>query len=421
MKKKSAQLLVIVTTLVMTQVITASSSSKEPIVTRSSKANLPTDLAAQAKQVKMSILTPSAADLLVLYQNYPSGSLLFPNNPDVASAFDTMIMGIKANPDFIEFFRKVHIRSLNKLYDYLMKVYTNFNLTNPGCLQNTDPATADVSAYLIDESTYATNKKKLIMNHFINLVQDQFASSIVSYAPASPFAMAATLGKVFIENDYGLNLKDFISPTASSVSEDIKKKYFTLLGQYITFSQTYTSYLEKINTNGTSQYYTMAQSVYDFLHPNGQDQTTSLMNPGMFFYHAESMRSIKFIPFTATTLPAKSKLIPWAPSIVNAAVKNLSMNGHPIAYFKDASGKSTSDQSKAKGLYLLTETGSTLFEQELLAQPAWLNNKSGVIRILSACLGNFSALVGTGILDTTTEMVIEKSLGKNSFTSTQTV
>jgi hypothetical protein len=395
------------------------SSTQKPIINRSSKNDLPPELLAEAQQKNISILAPTTANLPLLYKNYPDGSVLFPNNVDVATKFNTVIQEILKNPGVIEFFRKIHIQSLNSIYAYFMKIYTNLNLTNPGCSQETETPTANISTFLIDETTYATNKKKLIMNHFINLIQAQFGSSIISYVPTTPSDMAVSLGKVFIHNDCGIDLKNYSKPQTDPKIIADQSVYFNFLQKYIDFFQTYTNYLSQIDTNGTNQFYLMAQFISNLINPKDTKQTTLLMDPAMFFYDIESMRAIQFIPFVSSTIPASSKLIPWAPIITNAAIKNLTTNGHAIAYFKDATGKITPNQNEAQKLFLLIETGPVLFEQELLAQPEWLNSQNGNIRILRACLGDFSALVGTGILDIVTETVIQKSMNPDAKISPQ--
>ena len=382
-----------------------------PIITRETKNDLTPELQAEAQKSSLSILKPTAEQLPVLYQSYPDGSLLFPKNPDIASQFNTMIGTIKKNPELIEFFRKIHINSLNQLYSYLMKIYTNFNLINPGFIQKTDVPTGDEAAYLVDEATYATNIKKLIMNHFINIIQAQFGASIVSYSPATPPDMAVTLGKMFVHNDYGIDLTPFALPQTDPKIIATQTPYIKFLQQYIQFFQTYTDCLSKIDaTTGVNQYFTIAQSIKKMLEPNQIPTQTLTMNPNMFFYDTESMRSIQFIPFVAGTIQKNSPLIPWASIVVNAAVKNTASNGHPVAFFTDALDKKTPNQNQAQHLYLLVETGPALFQQELLAQPGWLNAQDGCIRILRACLGDFSALVGMGILDNETETIIQKTL-----------
>ncbi len=412
-------------------VVASSASTTMPIITRETKNDLPANLLAEAQQSSLSILKPTEANRAILYKNYPDGALLFPNNPDIASKFNVMIKAIQSNPDLIEFFRKIHINSLNQLYMYLMKIYTNFNLTNPGYSADTDTPTANISDYLTNEAMYATNKKKLVINHFINLAQYQFGAAIVSYAPATPSDLAVTLGKIFVHNDCGIDLTPFTQPQTDQKIIANQAMYINFLQLYIQFFQAYTSYLSKTDANGVNQYYTIAQGIQKFLYPQGMPTPTSSaaatdttttpapipadpalakMNPTMFFYDVESMRSIQFIPFVAGTIPTSSQLIPWSQTIVDAAVKNLTVNGHPVAYFKDIAGKNTPNQNQAQHLYLLTETGPSLFEQELLAQPAWLNTQDGSIRILRACIGDVSALVGLGILDNETETIIQKAL-----------
>jgi len=402
MKKMSIHLIILFSLQHILQ-INASTSSL-PIINRFSRNSLSPDLFKQAEESKLSILKPSDADIKILYQNYPDGSVLFPKNSDVSSRFNNLIAVIKANPSVIEFLRKVHITALNQLYAYLMKIYTNFNLTNPGCLQDSELPTADLAAYLQNEATYETNKKKLIMNHFINLIHAQFKGSILSYTPQASEDTAVALGKIFIQNDCGIDLESFTKAQTDPAIIDQQAEYINILRIYYDFFQTYTSYLSKLEKTGSNQYYTLAQNYKNINHLT--------MNPSMFFYDIESMRAIESIPFISSTLSLKAKIIPWAPSIVNAAKKGLTQNNHPIAYFKDSLGAITKNIDNAQSLYILVETGPALFEEELLIQPAWMRNQNGCLKILSGCLGNMTQLVGLGIIDSTLESIINKAIGK---------
>lgn len=407
----------------------SAATTNMPVVNRETKDVLPADLQAEAQEKKLSILKPTDENQAILYQNYPHGALLFPKNPDIASKFNEMINALKKDSDLIEFFRKIHISSLNQLYAYLMKIYINFNLTNPGVTVGTDNPTTNISEYLTHDATYATNKKKLIMNHFINIIQAQFQASIISYAPLTQPDMAVMLGKIFIQNDYGIDLTAFSKQQTDAAIIANQATQINFLQQYISFFQTYTNYLSKLDTNGSNQYYSIAQDIHKFLYPqetpastasstanNSATPTTptpdpalTKTNPTMFFYDVETLRAIQFIPFVANSIPANSQLIPWAPTIIDAAVKNKSVNGHAVAFFTDSAGKPTPIQTQAKNLFFLTEMGPVLFQQELLAQPAWMNTLDGCVRILRACLGDFSALVGLGILDSTLETIIQKA------------
>lgn len=370
-----------------------------PIITRTSRSILPADLLAQAQNTKLSAFKPTTDDLKVLYQNYPSGSALFATNNDLATKFNDLVQAIKKNPDSIEFLRKIQISYLNQLYAYLMKIYTNFTLTNFQTTNSNGITSTNLTNYLNLEKQYDFNKKSLIMNHFINLIQAQLAGFIIACIPTMKTDLAVTFGQMFIQNDYGIDLKTF---TEKQI--DVQQTaQLNVLELYLDFFQTYTSYLDKIDATGINQYYSIAQSIQNYLTLNTN------MNPSMFFYDIESMRSIQFIPFVASSIDKNTKNVPWAASIVNAAEKNITINGHAIAYFKDALGKTTQNQAAAKSLYLLTEVGQNLFEEELLQQPEWLNNQQGCIKILSACLGNSAALIGMGVLDRTLETVIAKA------------
>lgn len=377
-------------------------SDSWPIITRTSRSILPPDLLTQAQNTKLSAFKPTADDLKILYQNYPNGSVLFANNNDLAIKFNTLVQAITKNPDSIEFLRKIQISYLNQLYAYLMKIYTNFTLTNFQTTNSTGTTDTNITTYLTLEKQYDFNKKSLIMNHFINLIQAQLTGFITACIPTMKADLAVAFGQMFIQNDYGIDLKTFTEKQMDAQ----QTAQLNVLELYIDFFQTYTNYLNKIDATGINQYYSIAQSIQNYLTSNTNKNS---MNPAMFFYDIESMRSIQFIPFVASSIDKNTKNVPWAASIVNAAEKNITMNGHAIAYFKDALGKTTQNQAAAKSLYLLTEVGQNLFEEELLQQPEWLNNQQGCVKILSACLGNSSALIGMGILDQTLETVIAKA------------
>lgn len=408
MNQSSQKIVIFLTIMSTINIITSAQNKSWPIVTRSSRSLLPPDLLAQAQDTKLSVLKPSSEELTVLYQNYPHGSALFTGNNDLIIKFNTLIQAIQKNPEVIEFLRKIHIKSLNQLYAYIMKIYTNLNLTNPGITQNnSDQTSTNLADYFSDEAQYAINKKKLIMNHFLNVIQAQFSSLIIACIPKIPVDLASAFGQMFIENDHGINLTDFTTRQTDPMIIEEQAKTLKILEAYINFFQAYTKHLNIIDETGTNQYFTLALAIQNYIK-----NPAHKMNPSMFFYDVETMRSIRFIPFIASTLEKNTKLIPWAPSVVNAATKNLTMNGHEIAYFKDALGKKTQNFTQAQSLFLLTEVGQNLFEEELLPQPGWLNNQAGSIRILSACLGDISALIGMGILDETIESILKKVRGK---------
>jgi hypothetical protein len=374
-------------------------------IDRISKANLSGDLLAEAQNSKFSLLELSENALNTLYKTYPDGAIVFAKNQDLATKFNSMVKAFQNNPKAITLIRKIQVSALNDLYNYLMKIYTNFNLTHPGAILTSTTPSADIAAYLADEAAYHTTKKSLIINHFIDLIQRQFQGTVLSYNPQLVPDTAVSFGKIFIQNDYSLNLQDYINNPTSE-----QQQALTTLRQYFDFYQSFTDYLAKLDpATGVNAYYTIAQAIQKLQAPADQQSSKPLtLQPEMFFYDQESLRAILFIPYTANSIPTSSKLVPWAPSIIDAAQKKLLMNGHQIAYFKDAQGNTTQDQTKAASLYVVTETGPNLFEQELLAQPGWMNSLAGVARVMKGCLGDCSALVGMGILQENVEKIIQK-------------
>ena len=55
---------------------------------------------------------------------------------------------------------------------------------------------------------------------------------------------------------------------------------------------------------------------------------------------------------------------------------------------------------------MCVRSGQNLFEEQLIVQPDWLGSWDGVSKILRACFGDFSALIGLDILDPCMESLI---------------
>ena len=76
--------------------------------------------------------------------------------------------------------------------------------------------------------------------------------------------------------------------------------------------------------------------------------------------------------------------------------------GIPLAYFDET----------GKRLFVNIPTMQYLYIQELLPQPAWLNSMEGVMKMVQACLGDFSKLldplfINEGILDPCLQCIIQ--------------
>jgi hypothetical protein len=358
------------------------------------------------------------------FKNYPSGASIFPGHAAASAKFDAMIAFFQANPEMIAFFRKVHINILNQLYHHLMSVCVNFNLQHVGIVQ-TQAGTlqVDIPAFLTFEKEYGSNNKTLIINHLVNIIESQFNSSIRSYVPNLPQQFASFLGKTLIYNDYSIDLTKFLDQQVEAGMIAYKQKYLQGLAVYLDFFQTYTSYLLKEQKKGQSEFtefVRMAENINQFLYgdadPKADKELIAIkkMNPPLFSFTYDDIRALKMIPYLAKTLPKNSKKIMWPEHIVQAANQGIVLTipgqaPHPIAYFKNSLGSVVKNMNNdpAIKLFICMRSGQNLFEEELIAEPDWLNSWSGVAGIMRACFGDFSALLGLNILDPCMETLIQ--------------
>jgi|GEM_PF-1921069 len=356
------------------------------------------------------------------YKNYPSGNVLFPHHPELNTAFSSLIDTFKQNQEFIKFFRKIHLNALNELYDYLMKIYANFNLQHIGSSTINNRIVVDVQAYLQDEAKYATSKKTLIINHLVNIIEAQFNGAIRALMKGVPALLATHTGKTMIQSDFSVDLSYYILQQEEPILLNMQNSYLKLFGQYLSFFEGYTSYLQVPHATipDLSEFTTVAQNIQQFL---GTDENAIIakMDPPMFFFDADTFRALKIIPKIAQSLPQPAQSISWPTTLIHSIQNktlvpiqqgNMTFASHPIGYFRDQNGTIITDSAQAVGLYMVLEVGQNLYEQEILAEPAWMASVDGIISILRACLGDLHQLVGLNILDPITETVIAKSYNK---------
>ncbi len=442
---------------------------------RTNKAALPkkTPTLLQTSGLSLFRTTPQA------FQKYPAGAQLFKGYPDVAEKFDLMINGFKSDPTFIPLFRKVHINVLNELYHYLMGIFMNFNLHHPGIVQKGADLQINVSEFLKSEETYDMNKKTMIVNHLIGIIESQFNSAIRSYAQHMPQSFATYVGKIAIQNDYSTDLTKLITEQIAPELQNFKSTSLQALAGYVSFFQTMTSYLDKKNPKDSayfSAFVDIAEQVNQFLYgdtdsnqsiiaemktkapsaylqqdlsvatekfaPKLQNSNTSVspaviqqlqktsqlfsddtylialkkMNPPILNFRYDDIRALKVIPYLAKRLSPTSKNILWPEHIVEAANHGLILTSqdkpHPIAYFKtkDNVVKRNYSNDLSSDLYICMRLGENLFEQILIPQPDWLNSWDGILNIMRACYGDFTAILGMGILDPCMEALITNVL-----------
>ena len=139
------------------------------------------------------------------------------------------------------------------------------------------------------------------------------------------------------------------------------------------------------------------------------------ITPPLFFYDTPSIRALKVIPQLAHALPLNTISIEWPKALVDAAQTGSTLKDKfryestiPLAYFTDSKGKKVTSPKSAKHLYVNIPTMQYLYVQEVLPQPAWLNSADGVIKMLRACVGDFSILFDPVFKD---QSIIDPCLG----------
>lgn len=368
------------------------------------------------------------------FKNYPSGAALFAGYADASAKFDTMITMFQKNPQFIAFFRKVHLNVLNELYHYLMSIYVNFNLQHTGIAQNNDGSLrVDIPAFVASEKDYASNSKTLIINHLMNVIESQFNGSIRSCVPKLPQVYASFVGKTLVHNDYSIDLTQFLEQELVPEIAANRKMYLQGLATYVDFFQTFTAYLNQPHPKKRRMsspalsgepdsfvaFVDIAEKINQFLYAD-VDPTAdknliavSKMNPPLFCFNYDDIRALKMIPHLAKSLPKNSLKIMWPEQMVQAANEGIILElpgqaPHPLAYFRnslDTVVTNTTNNPDIK-LFMCVRSGQNLFEEQLIAEPEWLNSWDGVCKILRACFGDFSALIGLDILDPCMESLI---------------
>lgn len=358
-------------------------------------------------------------------KNYPGGSAVFPSYPDLSTKFEAMITNFQQNRNFIPFFRKIHLNVLHQLYFYLMHIYVNFNLQHIGIVQlPSGKLQVSIPDFMEYEQDYSSNKKTLIINHLMNIIESQFNGAVRSYLPKMPHMYASFSGHMLAQNDYSIDLTQFLDKDIENAVLTSKQRgeYLKGLVLYLEFFQSYTNYLEKphpTKPNHYTAFVDIAEQIGQFLYGQaiGSEETFSTsqekyafavqrMNPPLFYFNYDDMRALKLIPHLAKSIPANSKHIMWPDQIVEAAnkgfmFKNSQGGWQPIAYFKNKHGKVVQNINNDPSikLYMSTANGSNIFEEELIQQPKWLNSWSGVVKILRVCFGDFSALLSKELVD----------------------
>jgi hypothetical protein len=396
------------------------SSGQRIPITANNKYNTPMGTMAVSKMFKFSHdRGQKTAKGVVIPINHPSGKELFPTNGAFAAQLDAFLSSIDKNNYFLAYFGRIHLVILHELYSYLMKIYTTFNMT----------VTKNLKEYIKDEPIQALNRKTHIINHFLSIIEGQSNQAIRARMPALPQHLATYAGNTLLLNhDYGADLNLLIEkqelnviddPVIQQGIRDMRSKYLDIFGKYLIFFKNYTSSLEQDDLIYGSQFIGHAktiQKIMDSQTPTISRPTTwdkaavaqrtetlrqlKKINPPMFFYDDEIIRSIRVIHKTAKTFGPGIQKVGWPQKLVVDAKDPTPIRDKnrqttrlvPPAYFVDAAGNITTSEKNAVRLYVNIPTLQDMYTQQVLVQPEWLNSTRGVTLMLHACLGDFTAL-----------------------------
>lgn len=405
----------------------AAKPGETPTANAQTKNNLPVAYGQGSSSV-----FPSFIKKLKPAVNHPAGGTVFPDDPALSNLLTTFLNNLgkdELTRSFTTYFTRIHLLFLHELYMYLTKIYAVFNMTHIDVLvPYRDDKGVYHEGYLTEDAQQALTKKTLIINHLINIIEAQSNGAIRARFPTLPPHLATYAGNMLMKHDYGADitllmdqselflvtdpkLQELIKPDVTAMRDG----YLSIFADYLKFFNQYT---QTLHQNDTSKGYTginkfaqhaqkIAQLMEQYAHVEDPALKTTIqqnkavvstkkiewlrslpkLDPPLFFYDAGTMRGLKIIPALANSLPKNVQSVPPPAKIVDAANKG--------TFYKPKFGPETTtqlaffDQGR---LYVNIPTMQYIYTQELLPQPKWLNSVEGVMKMLQACLGDFSAL-----------------------------
>ena len=421
-----------------------STSGGRPIKSSNSAYTTPPATSDMGKNSAMSFFRKGLHNFPIYHE---SGSSLFPSDSGIAGLFDTFIGKLKTHGTFVHYFEKLQLAILYKLYDYLVNLYTNLNIT----------FSKDIWDHLRMEEEYNLNTKTLIVNHLLALVSGQIDSFIAGSSKSLHKATRLFSGKRLLKHDYNSSFhifvlqseKEFVDAytqpitkgyqksvaagqttpdhVASSIQKaasnlnDFRVQSLDVLKAYHNFMQGYTGTL--VSKSGTTEKNVFKKLAAD-VH-KAVSGTTKPQRPGVFYYSQEALRAVELIPRLCDDITPDSKKIGWQKNVIDAAKndtliesKDGNIPGSPIAYMtvQDPNNPTkrivkTDTQDPTSKLLLNMIVSNAVHVQEVLKEPDWLSSKEGTISFLRGCLGDYQQIVGLGILDPCLEGVLLSATG----------
>ncbi|MEX0940308.1 MAG: hypothetical protein WDZ41_03035 [Candidatus Babeliales bacterium] len=391
------------------------------LVTAGTKYNIPLGSRIAANRMKTSYTRT------LVHKNHPSGGSLFPGAGGLGQQLNSFLDSVeqlveadyeqrfaqKKDNYFIAYFSRIQLTVLHELYQYLMSIYTAFNMTHINNIQE----------YLDNAANQALNKKTMIINHLVSIIEAQANQAIVMRFPNIPQHIATRMGPMMMQHDYGADLNLMIEGTEKELFDELetqeyyKKRrevYLDIFGKYLSFFKNYTATLNQEDQAFGTRFTRYAQEVQKVINANKPSiikrgsmkakidalRTIKTINPPLFFYDEETLRSLRIIPKIAKDLPPNSQKVAWPKKLIEDARTGAPItdkfgniiSNQPRAYFLDKNGNVTRSSSGDVRLFVNIPTAQNMYSQQVKAQPDWLNSQEGVILMLRACLGDYTAV-----------------------------
>lgn len=113
------------------------------------------------------------------------------DNPELGDAYQNFIDAVHEVPGFIPMFRKLHIVALHQIYLHLVGIYITLNMTY----------ITDIKSYLALEKQFGLNKKTLIINQLVKIIQSQLTQALLTLLPGIPLSYTIQSGMRAIHRD----------------------------------------------------------------------------------------------------------------------------------------------------------------------------------------------------------------------------
>lgn len=102
----------------------------------------------------------------------------------LSQLYGNLVSAMENTKGFLPIFNKLHIETLHQIYEYLIGIYTALNMTHID----------DLESYITLESLYGMNKKTLIINRLIDVIEAQLNQALRALMPKLPENTATHIG-----------------------------------------------------------------------------------------------------------------------------------------------------------------------------------------------------------------------------------